>query len=415
MTRYGYTALMLLCQLSLFGQWAQTNFVSGYYATDLNVFGNQIVVNIGGAVFTSSDGGQTTEWITEGDGLPFAPYALVTESTLYLTTSTNRLYRTTDWGDTWQPAAFDPAPRSLSHFTDIFINDDGEHFAVTDGGQLYRSADGLAWREVTVDGPDLYPNQVLLSGLALGDTLLLGLAGGVFRSGDDGATWAYHSMSERGLQVNRLATTAAGQLYATTTGDGVFRSGDGGVTWGTVSEGLPDGERNIQDLEIVGGNTVYITTNADDETSNLYEFSAERERWQQLCAGEENTQVFIHLATDDTFLYASTVDNGIWKRPLAELTGAACGLTSATTAKFEETLRLYPNPVREQVVIDRDFSGLDIAYSIIDALGREVQRGHRRPTDDRMQIDLRQLPPGPYFLSLRTGKGDRYRGRLLKR
>ncbi|WP_116108584.1 T9SS type A sorting domain-containing protein [Lewinella sp. IMCC34191] len=415
--RYGSTALFLLACLPLFGQWLPTNFPSEYRVTELNVSGRRIIANLGGAVFVSTDGGQTTEWITEGDGLPFAPYALVTDSALFVTASDYNIYRTTDWGENWQAATFDPAPASLTHFSDLFTNRAGDKFAVNDRGQLYRSADGLHWKEVIIEGPDLNTDQFLLSGIALGnDTLLLGLAGGVFRSGDDGLTWTYREFSERGLQVHRLDTTLQGALYAATTGSGVYRSLDGGVDWEPLNNGLPDQRRNILDMEIVDGNDVYITNNIDrDDPGNLYRYNTTEERWEKLCANEEAEFVFDQLVSDETHLYASISDNkGIWKRPLVELTGSECSITSTTSIASVQALRFYPNPVREQVIIDRDFSGMKIAYSILNAFGREVKNGHRQPTDERMQIDLRQLPAGPYFLSLLTGEGDRYTARLLK-
>ena len=413
--RYGFAALCLLVYFPLLGQWLPTNFPPEYNVTDLNVFGNRILANIGGAVFVSTDGGETTEWITEGDGLPFAPYALVTDSALYVTASNYNIYRTTDWGETWQAATFDPTPASSIYFFDLFTNREGDKFGVNGEGQLYRSQDGLNWKEVPIEGPDLYTNQVLLSGIAVGDTLLLGLAGGVFRSEDDGLTWNYREFSEGGLQVHRLDTTRQGVIYAATTGSGVYRSLDGGVDWEPLNNGLPDQRRNILDMEIVGGEDVYITNNIDrDDPGNLYRYNMEEERWEKLCTNEEAETVYDQLVSDGTYLYASTNEKGILKRPLVELAGAGCNLTSTTSMATVEALRLYPNPVRERLVIDRDFSGQSIVYSILDAFGREVQNGRREPTGEQMDIDVRQLPPGPYFLSLLTGEGNRYRARLLK-
>jgi ELWxxDGT repeat protein len=86
--------------------------------------------------------------------------------------------------------------------------------------------------------------------------------------------------------------------------------------------------------------------------------------------------------------------------PAREAAGEAAG---------EATLvRLYPNPVSDQLTVRLPFTAGDVKNtSISDAAGRRLQvDGHRPAGDDQLRIDVSALQPGLYLLHLQSGRGE---------
>ncbi|MFG3417933.1 WD40/YVTN/BNR-like repeat-containing protein [Micromonospora sp. NPDC048063] len=100
-----------------------------------------------------------------------------------------------------------------------------------------------AWSLLGPPGGDIYDTAVspadpkmVLAGYAPGG----GYNGGLYRSGDGGATWS-EVPALRGRSVFAIEFTAGGTAYVGTQ-DGVWRSNDGGLTWvaGNLNIGLND-------------------------------------------------------------------------------------------------------------------------------------------------------------------------------
>ncbi len=103
--------------------------------------------------------------------------------------------------------------------------------------------------------------------------------GGVFRSNDNGATWAPSGLAGRDIQSFLLV---GGALYAATD-EGVFRSTDNGSTWTEVSTGLPEVSPNNYRAAIsfaVSGNTIYVGT-----TAGIYKTTNSGANWTDSSVG----------------------------------------------------------------------------------------------------------------------------------
>ena len=101
------------------------------------------------------------------------------------------------------------------------------------------------------------PEGISIGALLFFDGVLYaGGDGGIYRSTDNGATWAYTS---NGILNRRIFSLAAigNTIFAGTERDGVYRSTDNGTNWTKVSRGLSSG--NIQALG-VNGQTLFAGT-----------------------------------------------------------------------------------------------------------------------------------------------------------
>jgi photosystem II stability/assembly factor-like uncharacterized protein len=152
----------------------------------------------GNAVYLSVDNGGS--WETLNDGLIGFPVYAITMSpqdaaTLYLSTFSIGILRTTDHGDTWLPRGL----QSDDIYT-VAINPQND------------------------------------------STLYAGTAGnGLFRSLDDGATWQHSQAGFRNADVTSLVMPSGSQhLIPSLCGGGVQESLDGGSSWTEINSGLTD-------------------------------------------------------------------------------------------------------------------------------------------------------------------------------
>ena len=175
--------------------------------------------------------------------------------------------------------------------------------------------------------------QALAINPALTTNLFAGTnGGGIFRSADGGANWtAINSGLGTFLNVQAVAvdpTTNPVTVYAGTNGGGLFRSIDGGSTWLPASVGLP-ANSNVQALaidlsqgSIVGSPTppVYVGTNAPT-VGGVFRSPDRGQSWGNFSTGLGNLNVLTLLTDTLGNVYAGTNGApGVSKSP-----GAAVG------------------------------------------------------------------------------------------
>src|SRR5262249_52893227 len=183
----------------------------------------------GGGVYRSTDNGRN--WTESNTGMGrVQTTSLVTDGTALFTGAPfYGVYRSTDGGRNWT--------QTTSGLTDLFVLSlavKGKTiFAGTFGGRVFRSTDnGANWTDTGLAARQVY--ALAVSGIYL----FAGSEQGVFRSADDGQSWApiNSGLTGFGLRVQSLATRGA-TIFAGT-GDGLYRSTDNGQSWGTVNPAL---------------------------------------------------------------------------------------------------------------------------------------------------------------------------------
>lgn len=184
--------------------------------------------------------------------------AIVTDTTItqtvYVGTRDAGVFKTTDGGQSWQPAR-----AGLTFYPIRSLQVDPQNpnilYAGTDYDGIWKSTDGGESWSKSSNGLDesLIVFQIVFDPQDT-DTLYAGLAGGyglcignIYKSEDGGATWAmkdngiprYSETHTNGIFSLAIDTANSALLYAGTNFDGVFKSTDGGETWTTLNAGLP--------------------------------------------------------------------------------------------------------------------------------------------------------------------------------
>jgi len=204
------------------------------------------------------------------EGIPSAP------NVFYMAPNNGGVWKTTDYGWTWNPIFDDQPTGSIgalaiaSSNPDIIYVGSGEGLRRPDlsvGDGIYKSSDGgKTWQHlglrdaqqigsILVDPKD--PNRVLVA--ALGHPYGPNAERGIFRSLDGGATWEkvlYKDENTGGTDLTfdpHNPRTIYGVMWASrrppwttggaygAAGSGLYKSSDGGSTWRQLSQGLPSG------------------------------------------------------------------------------------------------------------------------------------------------------------------------------
>jgi photosystem II stability/assembly factor-like uncharacterized protein len=133
----------------------------------------------------------------------------------------------------------------------VLLNNGSTTYAGVNGGGVYRTNNVFGtWTQASagLKGNSLNPTSILASGT----TLWLGTQDGLFRSGDDGATWtASGAATFSGVKITKVATDGMDIFVATevrnlstidtveTPSECLYRSSDNGATWTAISSALP--------------------------------------------------------------------------------------------------------------------------------------------------------------------------------
>lgn len=271
---------------------------------DLAVIGTDIFAATDGAgVFRSSDGGQN--WAPVNTGLNrLAVRSLTVESnrifaaTIGSATIPSAIFVSEDNGQSWQqfgsalPVALGDAIYLISNLKVI----GGQVFAATNNGLLF--SNGGTWTRAVTG----LPTRQFLGIGVIGNRVLAGSFGlGIIRSDDNGLNW---SMSNTGLQANRILTIVASDNFICAGGEGgAFHSGDGGQTWTISNIVRSNGEKPLLNNLLLRGNSLYAGTN-----DGVYVSQNGGQDWARSDTGAFNlTGRFVYtLTASSTHLYAGT-------------------------------------------------------------------------------------------------------------
>lgn len=307
----------------------------------------------GGGVYRSSDNG--AHWVAKnGSGSIYTTYSLLVRHDTIFQGTLGNMYRSTNNGDSWNTAAIglpnNPYVYALGQVGTTLL-------AGVDGG-IYRSGNGNLW---AVSG--LNAGRINCFVTVDNSTVLAGSEqGGLFRSTDKGATWTAVTCSN-GISnpaTHSLAKAANGTLFAATS-NGLLFSRDNGLTMHPANQGL---------------------YNVSGEATNVWVDAVE--------------------VLGDTVYASNGGGGGIWRRPVAEFV-----VTGLRATMGIAPLHLYPNPVRGgellTVEVPADVSP-QVSVEIVDALGRSLCTVKAAPGSTR--ISTEGLAPGLYRLRI----GGRFGG-----
>ena len=201
----------------------------------------------GPGVFKSEDGGGS--WVTTGfSDRPANALAIdpTTPMTLFAATGDchpracgGAVYKSTDGGDTWSDVLAGP----YVHAIVIDPTTSTTLYAGTVGGSLtpgvVKSVDGgVSWTAANLGLPDGAISALVVHP-AIPSMVYAGTEqAGAFKTTDGGATWVTTGFPRPFVGALAIDPVTPTTLYAGT--DGVYKSSDGGTTWTMLNTGLPD-------------------------------------------------------------------------------------------------------------------------------------------------------------------------------
>ncbi|MCL4705276.1 T9SS type A sorting domain-containing protein [bacterium] len=256
-------------------------------------------------VFRSTNNGDT--WKQGRIGLESLPvYTLASNAAGYLfagTDITNRLYRSTDRGESWAPIG----PTSTGIFA-VATNAQGYLFAAFsysfgDAGYatLNRSTDnGQTWNQVLQVGT--WPSGRIFDVVcgSEGEVLVSTSDRGILRSDDYGRQWKDIGLNS--FIVNQSALNSDGHIYAGTD-SGAFRSTDKGENWIAINTGLTSGP--IGSLQVNSAGQIFASTSA-----GIFTTIDNGETWSHTGLAEGGV-IAINPSTGDVFV--GSEQNGIFR------------------------------------------------------------------------------------------------------
>lgn len=143
------------------------------------------------------------------------------------------------------------------------------------------------------------------------DGSLIEVAGGLWRSTDQGQTWQAISVQAnlRPSALRQVATTTAApqSLYAAGPGAGILRSDDAGKTWRTISKGLPSQQVAAFAVHSYRPDTVYAWIAGQ----GVFRTENDGQRWEKMDAGPAAPVAMLAHSTlagsmNTGWLYAAT-------------------------------------------------------------------------------------------------------------
>lgn len=304
----------------------------------------------GSGLYQSPDKG--TSWIKTNSGMSDSiVIRCIAFNGADLLVGTDRgLFRSSDKGASWTPAAGFPAFVSITSIAEI----GADFFAATWGSGMYRSSDNGASWDLASDGLPAAPEIMAI--VVRGTNLFAAIGNkGVYRSSNNGASWTrtIAGMTDS-TRIMSLAV-GGGFLFAGALGEGVYRSSDDGADWVPVNTGLP---RNCR-------------TNA----------------------------LFINGAD----FFAGTFD-GLWKRPLAQMTSSILPHQDAAASGFDGNLGRVIR-AETKIGFEVGHQGM-VDLSVYDTKGKKtatLMHSELKQGSHEAVFDAEGSPEGIYFLRLASG------------
>ena len=273
--------------------------------------------------YKSTDGGGA--WSRTDLGLPGGVSSVRVDprnpSNIYAVSS-NRVYKSSDKGATWQPTPAAPAgslwinPVDSTLYATVVVNN------AVPMGNIWRSHDGGATFAMVDTGLSGTPNMVFDPTNA---SVIYGhwaqasncQTAGIYKSTDGGDTWKATVLTGCGTGPGALAIDPAhpSTLYASTHQGGLVRSDDGGDTWNTigplVDEVLVDASST---LYTVSGSVVEVTppggatvTKAAPEIINMLVIDPTNSSiWYAIASRNPGAGIYKTTDSGDTWLSVTT-------------------------------------------------------------------------------------------------------------
>lgn len=240
-------------------------------------------------------------------------------------------------------------------------------FAGTSDGNVWSSANGSSWTEVTGNLPDRYVTSVQASP---------NVAGTVY-------------VTHSGYKSNEFIPH-------------IHKSQNNGQDWTDISGDLP--QWAVNDLLVLPGNEANIFAATD---GGVYYTVNGGVNWNRLGANMPMVAVYdIEFNPATSSLVAGTFGRSIWTIDISNITGTEPVMSRQTD------LQLYPNPANEVLYVTHQSPGKRV-ITVFDAKGRQVLSQDFENNAITISLPVQQLAKGLYFVKVESNRGE-LTGKFLK-
>jgi len=186
----------------------------------------------------------------------------------------------------------------------LATNSNGQIFAGTFGGGVFRSMDdGNSWAPINTGLENSFVRSLTINSSG---HIFVGTSQGVFRSMNNGNSWDnVNTAALENLDVLSLAINTSGGVFAGTV-DGVFRSMNNGRTWEQINTGLLD--LIVYVLAINSSGHIFAGTRG-----GVFRSTDNGARWQTVNTGLTSAVVFSLAINSSGHIFAGTEDGGVFR------------------------------------------------------------------------------------------------------
>ncbi|MGE5456846.1 MAG: T9SS type A sorting domain-containing protein [Methanococcaceae archaeon] len=339
-----------------------THVDSGFYNTnimgmisfpDSNGVRNILAASNGNGIFRSTNDGQS--WANIGFGENYILSFAAIDNNIYAGCDIHGVFLSTDYGANWKLIN-----NGLTSTKIYALAANTDHvFAGTESNGIFVTTDGENWSPVNNISPGLSISSLAVSGSTVFAGIANDLTSSIYISTDNGANWKPTSAPPNNMYTIVIKDST---VFAGSGGHGVYISKDFGKNWKTINEGLD---------EYGWDQRTFVTS--------------------------------LNICGD--YLIAGTRGNGLWRRPLSEVTSVKENNSAIPTVYSLE--QNYPNPFNPSTRIKYSVSvkGL-VTIKLYDLLGREaavIVNEEMSPGIHEVTYNAQNLTSGVYFYQLRSG------------
>jgi len=382
--------------------WLQTGALNNMMVQTIAVIDSNLIVG---------DNGQEGLFISRDNGNSYKEYynlnhsytlcLKIKDSLIYAGTEgggngSGGIFKSSDLGKNWNCIGLNNIPIFSINYNPSYL------FVGTDRGVFRTSNEGASWNQVNNGIPYTRVNS-----LAVIDTVLFaGTNVGTFKTVNNGNNWTSNGLSDTAVTsiLNIGNSLFAGTAF------GIFKNVPPDTTW--IRIGFVD--TVVYFLESKN-NILFAQIN-----SGLFSSTNNGISWFSINDGFDKIPIS-SFAVGDTFMYAGSWGEGVWRRKLSEIISDAKYTENTFPSKFEISQN-YPNPFNPSTKISFALPHREnVKLKIYNLLGEEIvmlfndilEAGNYQVEWNGENKDHQRVATGIYFYRIEAGKYSDVKKMLL--
>ena len=364
--------------------------------------------NIG--MFFSSDHG--AHWVNAVPGLvPGDVNAIASHRSGRLFFSTmlfsplGGVYRSEDNGAHWTQVSGTTITGMYESIPGLILAPDDQLYAGSSSGRIFRSSDlGDTWVRV-----DSARSCGIITALAVDstDNIFVASGKGVFRSRDDGLTWVKLDSGIVNKSMRCIAAKDSTRLFAGGSG-GVYRSSNAAEVWSKLDPGVTGA---VNALSITPSGDILATI-----AGQVLKSTNDGDTWMRDSTGLPGAQIWTIAVSSDATVYAGSDTNAVF---FSHDVALAVPYIAVNTPSHVTLYQNYPNPFNPSTTIRFAVPmRTNVQLTVWNILGQRIavlQDGELDAGQHETVLDARGLASGVYFYRIRVGSFTETKRLLLVR